>query len=266
MAPRLKKRRGMLLTPETKRAVWNIRWRLGATVGLMMAAALVALAVREAREARPRARPPYDEPTRLDRTRSVSAGMVVMMVEPLCILGPAALCARIRSAVVACADGSAGPCWEVAQYLESTPPYPTAVMFFYQQGCRLGDAKACARQRSVEFHRQRKSDCDVDRLACAVRARRDGDLAALEHLCTRGVGDACGALSAQHAAVPALERKYLVAACQAGNPMACNELAWRQAPDCDGEACFAPEAAQAAMAATVACEAGFTRLCASLSR
>lgn len=187
----------MLLTRETRCVMWRNRWRLGVAVGFVMAAVVATLVVHASRE--PRGAPA--ERTRSERARprlpqhlSVAAGLVLTTVEPECILGPDALCARLRPAVDVCVAGNAGTCRAIAAELEAAPPYPSAAIVFYNQSCRLGDEAACARMREVNRHLREPVDCDVDRLACLRRAHRNRDVATLARLCVRGVADACASM------------------------------------------------------------------------
>lgn len=185
------------------------------------------------------------------------AVLLRQMIAPTCAIGPAELCALIADTVDACAAGDARACLAVGQYLEEAPPYPVTAGWFYVAGCKLGDADACARDAQI---RAGSDDCTVDRLACLARARRDGDLATLDRVCADGVADACGALAAEYVDEPALLHRYLTTGCQAGGTPACAELARRLAPSCAG-ACLPSDPAQATIAATIACDAGFADVC-----
>ena len=77
------------------------------------------------------------------------------------------------------------------------------------------------------------------------------------------MADACALLMGEYADEPAIERTYLTQACQLGNPMACQGLGQRLAPDCTGT-CYEPDPEQAAAAQLLACEAGFEEACAHL--
>lgn len=276
----------------TRRARW---WRIGAVVAIVAAGALIALLVRGS-SAPHRARPPARAVVALDVARfraHVAARrhdaqqltargrptarhadldeppgvrLTRLMIEPQCVIGPAALCALLTEPVDACAEGDARACLALGQYLEDAPPYPMAVLFFYLHGCNLGDAEACARLQAIKgVGLDDEVDCDTDLLACTYRAARARDLVVLDRLCTRGVADACAVVAGEHLDEPATMHAYLAAGCQVGGSPACDELARRLAPDCHGD-CFAPDPAQAAVAAALACEAGFTAHCAPSAR
>ena len=217
--------------------------RLRATVASRLAA---AQSLSDAAAARPRhARP------------SPTGRLLRRLIEPACVLGPRPLCAALTGGVAACADGDGATCHAVGRFLEDSPPYPEIARWFFGAGCEFGDAAACARAAQI---RAGSDDCDGDRLACMARARRTDDLAAFDHLCAGGVADACAVAGLAYLAQPIALRGYLTAGCQAGGTPACLELARRLAPSCTAD-CMAPDAAQAEVAAAIACDAGFAEAC-----
>ena len=234
----------------------SVRWRPAPPAVLALDAdrvrATVALRVAEARRlsaataARPK-RAHAARPTQLVRR----------LLDPACILGPQPLCASIASSVAACADGDGATCFAVGQFLEAAPPYPEIARWFYGAGCQLGDGEACARAAQI---RAGSDDCDGDRLACMARARRSDNLVAFGHLCAGGMADACVVAGLAYLDEPVALRGYLTAGCQAGGTPACVELARRLTPTCVGD-CFAADAAQAEVAAAIACDAGFAEAC-----
>lgn len=207
---------------------------------------VAALRLAEATAARPQ------------RVRASSSGALLRrLVDPACVLGPRPLCELLASSVAACADGDGATCHAVGRFLEDAPPYPEIARWFFGAGCERGDAAACARATQI---RAGSDDCDADRLACMVRARRRDDLAAFDRLCRGGMADACAMAGLAYLEEPIGLRGYLTAACQAGGTSACAELARRLAPSCTGD-CMAPDAAQAEVAAAIACDAGFADVC-----
>lgn len=258
----------------------RVRWLALGALGL---AALVALRPHDRRSVRWRPAPPAVVTLDADRLRATVAlrvaearrlsaataarpkrahaarptQLVRRLIDPACILGPQPLCASIASSVAACADGDGATCHAVGQFLEASPPYPEIARWFYGAGCQLGDGEACARAAQI---RAGSDDCDGDRLACMARARRTDDLVVLDHLCASGTADACVVAGIAYLDEPVALRGYLTAGCQAGGTTACLELARRLAPSCT-EDCMAPDAAQAEVAAAIACEAGFAEAC-----
>ena len=222
--------------------------RIRATVDARRAA---ALRLSEATAARPQ------------RVHPSSTGRLLRrLIDPACILGPRPLCELLASSVAACADGDGATCHAVGRFLEESPPYPEIARWFFGAGCERGDAAACARAAQI---RTGSDACDVDRLACMARARRTDDLAALDHLCAGGMADACVVAGVAYLDEPIGLRGYLTAACQAGGTPACFELARRPTPTCTGD-CMGPDAAQAEVAAAIACDAGFADACQRAAR
>lgn len=189
--------------------------------------------------------------------RSPPRRLLRRLIEPACILGPRPLCAALAPSVAACADGDGVTCHAVGRFLEASPPYPEIARWFFGAGCEFGDAAACARAAQI---RAGRDACDADRLACMARARRTDDLATFDHLCRGGVADACVMAGLAYLEEPIALRGYLTAACQAGGTPACAELARRLTPTCTDD-CMAPDAAQAEVAAAIACDAGFADVC-----
>ncbi len=211
-------------------------------------------------------------------SRDAAAGrahIVHQLMEPQCILGPAALCEAIAEAVLDCADGDGQACLAVAQYLADTPPRPLVALAFLHYACEAGEADGCRRMQEVK--EPTDAPCADDPFRCGWGAFQSRDLGRLDEACTHGVADACASLNTTHDDADDLvrSRSYLEAGCQLGNPMACEELGRRLDPACrperrlsdDGQPmyfpCFPPDPAQAAEARAIACEAGFEEACAS---
>lgn len=258
----------------------RLRWSL---VGVIATAALAALWLHPGRSLRWRPPAPSVVALEADRVRAIvesrraaaqrlsaataarpqrirafsSGALIRRVVDPACILGPRPLCELLASSVAACADGDGATCHAVGRFLEDAPPYPEIARWFFAAGCERGDAAACTRATQI---RAGRDDCASDRLACMARARRTDDLAAFDHLCAGGMADACVMAGLAYLDEPIALRGYLTAACQAGGTPACAELARRLTPTCTDD-CMAPDAAQAEVAAAIACDAGFADVC-----
>jgi hypothetical protein len=203
-----------------------------------------ALRLSEATAARPQ------------RVHPSSTGRLLRrLIDPACILGPRPLCELLASSVAACADGDGATCHAVGRFLEESPPYPEIARWFFGAGC---SAVTPRRARAAQIRRQRRLRRRSAR--CMARARRTDDLAALDHLCAGGMADACVVAGVAYLDEPIGLRGYLTAACQAGGTPACFELARRLTPTCTGD-CMGPDAAQAEVAAAIACDAGFADAC-----
>lgn len=197
-------------------------------------------------------------------TGSRSARGGLSLLSPQCILGPADLCADLAGTVDACDAGDGAACLAVGQYLQDQPPMPLVANLFFHYACKRGEQAGCDRFAQLKAPTSASSPpCADDPSACAWRAYRDKDPALLDEACSLGVADACAWMMQHHEADPARARIYLESACELGNPMACLELARRLSPRCD-EDCYPIDRAQAAIAATVACEVGFDKGCALL--
>jgi TPR repeat protein len=142
---------------------------------------------------------------------------------------------------------------------------------FFLYACRAGDEEGCARLK--EAKEPTDAPCADDPFRCSWVALKDKDKVRMDEACTEGVADACVWFLNEYEHDPERARTYLEHACQLGSPMACEELGRRLMPGCtprrevdeDGVAidwpCYAPDAAEAAEARAIACEAGFEEAC-----
>jgi hypothetical protein len=192
---------------------------------------------------------------------STSGRLVAFLTAPRCILGPGELCALVSDTVEACDAGDAEACLAAGQYLEDHPPRAMVVVGVYHRGCELGSIPACERVRELrDPTRPIAALCADDPVACAWAGMRAKDRDALDQACGDGVADACAYVVYQLAEDDPAKRDYLVVACELGNAMACEYLATALSPACT-EDCLPPDPVQAAAAALIACEAGFTEVC-----
>lgn len=178
----------------------------------------------------------------------------LVMVEPRCILGPAELCLSILDLVGDCDAGDGRACLAIGEFLEETPPRPLVVVTFYLGACRAGEPEGCAHLDRIHDKAGRRPTCEEDALACGWRGLIERDERLL----------ACATLVELHGDDPELERTYLQASCQLGNPMACSELGHRLDPGCrpdPDQPCYPPDPEEAAAARQIACEVGFTESC-----
>lgn len=230
-----------------------------------LASARQVAARRRAAAARPR--------NDVDAARAAAARTFLMrdMMEPRCILGPGELCAALDEPVTDCADGDAGACLAVGQYLADTPPRPLIAISFFHYACKAGDEEGCRRMKEVK--EPMTASCADDPFRCGWLAARSQDPAQLDAACTEGVADACAFMEHLHVEDTETSRTYLEAACQLGSPLACQELGRRLMPGCEPERplsedgqpmyfpCYPPDPVQAAEARAIACEAGFEEAC-----
>lgn len=185
------------------------------------------------------------------------------MIEPQCILGPHELCTALAPLITACDGGDARACIAVGSYLSDTPPRPLIANVYFLQACRIGDDEGC--QRLDDLKGEVPADCTADVFACAWRAYRAHDPAALDQACALGVADACAWMADATNSDAGASRAYFEAGCQLGSPMQCAELGHRLAPTCtpsDARLCYPPDAAQSAAALAMACAAGWGSDCA----
>jgi hypothetical protein len=180
------------------------------------------------------------------------------LIEHQCTIGPQALCTALTPLVTLCDDGDALSCMAVGEYLADTPPRPLIANVYFLQACRIGDAEGC--DRLDDLKGPVPDDCAADVFACAWRAYRAHDEAALDQACALGVADACAGMAFATKADAEVSRAYLEAGCQLGSPQQCAELAHRLEPACAPSAeqvCYPPDPAQAAAALAIACAAGW---------
>lgn len=185
-----------------------------------------------------------------------------VLVDPVCILGPAELCAMLDDPITDCDDGDGQACLAVGQYLADTPPRPLTALIFFVLSCQTGDQEACARVKAIKEGPARP--CEKDVFACAWKAYKAHDLEKLDEVCSLGVADACSVLEWEFRGDPPRARAYLETSCQLGSAFACGELGRRLSPGCKPEPdqpCYPPEPEQATAARTIACEAGWEDAC-----
>lgn len=244
--------------PRYRLAFGEVRTRTA--VGLDVARFRESLVRRRAVVAELRRR--YPRPAADAAGRARAAGFGLRLTTPLCILGPADLCAALDDSVVACGDGDAQACLAVGQYLEEAPPRPMVGIVFFSYACSAGEREACEHLKVLRELGAAACGPDGDPLGCAWHASRSHDPADQARACELGVADAC-AFFAVDAPDPGAARVYLERGCQLGSPMVCAELGRRLLPDCDQD-CYPPDPVQAAAASTIACEAGDEHACARL--
>ena len=226
----------------------------------------VARRIQQARAVAPTT--PPARPARPGKTASSLRGTGAMpklgtqQIEPTCILGPHELCTALAPLITACDGGDARACIAVGSYLADTPPRPLIANVYFLQACRIGDDEGC--ERLDDLKGAVPADCAADPFACAWRAYRAHDQAALDQACALGVADACGYLAEAMKGDLDAARAYLEAGCQLGNPMQCGELGERLQPGCvptPQRVCYPPDTAQAAAALAMACAAGWFADC-----
>ena len=193
--------------------------------------------------------------------RTQRSGLGGLMVDPVCLLGPADLCAAVADSVDACDAGDGQACLAVGEYLEDTPPRPLVALAFFVYACKHGEQTGCDRRDQLKAPATSPpARCEDDPLQCAWQAMRTKDTERLDQACSLGVADACTPMIEASEGDPERQRTYLETACQLGSPMACADLGARLAPDCK-EDCYPPDPELAREASTIACDVGFTDAC-----
>jgi hypothetical protein len=184
-----------------------------------------------------------------------SHSLHAMLIDPKCDFGPRAICDAVTDLVDSCDAGSASDCAVVAHYVTETPPYAMIGIALFRKACKLGDQPSC--DRFDEINKPSDAPCDADVFACSWRAKQD--LERSDEACALGAADAC-ASAAYLTKDSELARAYLETGCQAGSPIQCHALAVALGPGCapnKDQPCYAPDPAEAKLAADMACSAGF---------
>lgn len=192
------------------------------------------------------------------RGKKTMPGLVTMVFEPGCWLGPVALCQALAPMIRACDRGDRDDCLAIGQYLADEPPRLLVARSFFDQACRLGVDEAC--ERLARTLADDPTPCADDPFACSVRALRTGDLALHEDACRLGAAESCVMLGVLRADA-AGQKAGFVAACQLGSSMACGGLAHALDPACQpskDQACFPPDEVTARAALELACAGGWT--------
>jgi hypothetical protein len=205
----------------------------------------------------PRPAAPATSASKFFRT-GAAAHAGAQLIEHQCTIGPQTLCTALVPLVTACDGGDARSCMAVGEYLADTPPRPLIANVYFLQACRIGDAEGC--ERFDDLKGPVPDDCAADVFACAWRAYRAHDDAALDQACALGVADACAGMALATKTDADVSRAYLEAGCQLGSPQQCAELAHRLLPSCVSapeQPCYPPDPAQAAAALAIACAAGW---------
>jgi hypothetical protein len=185
-------------------------------------------------------------------------GLVTMVLEPGCWLGPAEVCQALAPMIHGCDEGDPDDCLAIGQYLADEPPRMLVARSFFDQACRLGVDEAC--ERLARTLADDPTPCADDPFACSVRALRTGDLALHEDACRLGAAESCVMLGVLRANA-AGQKAGFVAACQLGSSMACGGLAHALDPACqpsEDQACFPPDEVTARAALELACAGGWT--------
>ncbi len=187
-------------------------------------------------------------------------GVVDLLRDRQCWVGPMALCDALQPLAEACAQGDARSCIAVGQYLSDEPPRILTAVIFFHAACRIGDEDGCKRLDAIEVAPE---TCEEDPFACQWRAYKSKDMALHDQACSLGAGESC--------AMIAFEEKdshkrlsYYETACQLGHTGACDLIVKLSSPTCeddDGDYCLPVDEEAAARAKVIACEAGFTEHC-----